>query len=126
MSAILRRFAGLVALFLAASTYSHATTVEVPFTFEANGMQLPAGSYDVNLDVHHRYVIVSSKEYAAKQFIVFVRSTQPNTLGSMMLSFDQTGTVPVLRQIRDVEWSTPDISHTSSKALTEKRLSSGE
>jgi hypothetical protein len=109
----------LSVLIAGSATASQAQTwnVNVPFAFEAQGVSLPAGHYELSEVSNRGFLILRSKEDTAKQFIWVAHPNEANSKTDAVLWFVKTGSVAVLTSIQDPQVQTNAFRRTPAKNL---------
>lgn len=105
----------LSALIFGSVAASHAANVNVPFDFEAVGVAFPAGQYEVNESLNHGFISLQSRQTPAKHILWVTHPGEPSKTGDVVLSFDRTGSTPILMSIQDSFHQTNGFSRTHAK-----------
>jgi hypothetical protein len=126
MKYTIRNTTVLAALIVGSWAASLAATVNVPFAFQAGGVEFPAGQYEVKASSNHAFLTLQSKQYPAKQYTWVAHPADPNPQADAVLSFDETGSVPVLLSIQNLQWRTNNFSVSHKKSSDIEQASLGK
>lgn len=115
MKHAIRNTTVLAALIVGSLAASLAATVSVPFAFQVRGAAFPAGQYEVKASSNHAFLTLQNKQYPAKQYTWVAHPDDAKPQADTVLSFDETGSVPVLLSIQDLQWRTNNFSGSHTK-----------
>jgi len=113
MKYLTRSAAALSVLFV--GLLANAETVEVPFAFDVQGARFPAGQYDVSSQSEHGFLFLQSKQYPSKHLAWVAHPSDAGNPHDTVLTFDETGSVAVLKSIQNLQWQTGDLTRTHVK-----------
>jgi len=125
MKHAIRNTTVLAALIVGSLAASLAATVSVPFAFQVRGVAFPAGQYEVKASTNHAFLTLQNKQYPAKQYTWVTHPNDANLQADTVLSFDETGSVPVLLSIQDLQWRTNHFSGNHKKGSDVEQASLG-
>ena len=114
MKHAIRNTTVLAALIFGSLAASLAATVSVPFAFQVGRVAFPSGQYEVKASTNHAFLTLQNKQHPARQYS-WVAHPDANLQGDTVLSFDETGSVPVLLSIQDLQWRTNTFSGSHKK-----------
>lgn len=98
MKSTVLNIAALSALVLG-TLASNAANVNVPFSFEAKGVNFPAGQYSVTQSLNSSFITLQSKEWPTKHFSWVSHPDDPTRNGDAVLTFERGESGTTLRSI---------------------------
>ena len=99
--------------------------VNVPFNFTAQGQPYPAGSYEVDLDVNHNVMTMTSKTDTTKHFSWNVGPADAANTPAV-IKFDHVGANYALKTIQIGEHVTPILDKDVEQSVSATTSISGQ